>query len=104
MHADGGGLYLRVTSGSGSVLNRYWIFRYADRTTRKDRQLGLGSLNTVSLAQARMAARECRELLLARKDPVEHRRAQHAATALAGAKVMTFDECRDAYIAAHRPS
>ena len=102
MHADGGGLYLRVTVGTNGVVSRYWLFRYADRRTGKDRQLGLGPLGTVSLAQARSGARECREQLLAGLDPVEQRRAQRASNALAAAKAMTFDACRDAYIAAHR--
>src|SRR5215470_9100609 len=102
MHADGGGLYLRVTAGKDGALSRYWLFRYADRRTGKDRQLGIGPLDTVSLAAARAAARECREQLLAGLDPVEQRQAQRATTALVDAKAMTFDACRDAYIATHR--
>jgi integrase len=101
-HADGGGLYLRVTAGKDGALSRYWLFRYADRRTGKDRQLGIGPLDTVSLASARAAARQCREQLLAGLDPVEQRHAQQAATTLADAKAMTFDACRDAYIATHR--
>jgi integrase len=107
MHPDGGGLYLRVTAGKEDedgtrTLNRYWLFRYAHRSTGKDRQLGLGPLDTVTLAAARAAARECREQLLAGLDPVEQRRAQRASNALADAKTMTFDQCSDAYLAAHR--
>jgi integrase len=107
MHPDGGGLYLRVTEGKedergARSLNRYWLFRYAHRSTGKDRQLGLGPLDTVTLAAARATARECREQLLAGLDPVEERRAQRASNALAEAKAMNFDQCRDAYIAAHR--
>jgi hypothetical protein len=103
MHPDGGGLYLRVTEGKEDkdgtpVLNRYWLFRYAHRSTGKDRQLGLGPLDTVTLAAARAAG----EQLLAGLDPVEQRRAQRASNALADAKAMTFDQCRDAYITAHR--
>jgi integrase len=64
--------------------------------------LGLGPLDTVTLAAARAAARQCREQLLAGLDPVEQRRAQRASNALADAKTMTFDQCRDAYLAAHR--
>src|SRR5262249_1119557 len=67
-----------------------------------DRQLGIGPLDTVTLAAARAAARECRELLLADLDPVEQRNARRVSNALAAAKTMTFDQCRDAYIAAHR--
>jgi Arm DNA-binding domain len=100
-HLDGGGLILRVTPGSDGVLNRYWLFRYADRTDGRDRQLGLGPLHTVSLAQARAAARECRELLRAGNDPIAARRSQEASQALADSKMMTFDKCADAYIAAH---
>jgi hypothetical protein len=102
MHADGGGLYLRVTAGANGVVSRYWLFRYADRRTSKDRQLGIGPLDTVSLTQARSEARKCREQLLAGLDPVEQRRAKRASNALAAAKAMTFDASRDAYIAAHR--
>jgi integrase len=107
MHPDGGGLYLRVTEGSEDedgtrIFNRYWLFRYAHRGTGKDRQLGLGPLATVTLIAARAAARQCREQLLAGSDPVEQRRAQRASNALADAKAMTFDQCRDAYITAHR--
>ena len=48
MHADGAGLYLRVTEGKpgedgDTILNRYWLFRYKQRGTRKDRQLGIGT-------------------------------------------------------------
>jgi integrase len=38
------------------------------------------------------------------RDPVEHRRAQEASQALASTKAKTFDECRAAYIAAHKPA
>jgi integrase len=109
MHPDGGGLYLRVTEGKQDgdatpTLNRYWLFRYRQRGTRKDRQLGIGPLDTVTLAVARAAARECRGQLLAGLDPVDQREAQRASKAAADAKAMTFDACRDAYIAAHRSS
>ena len=35
-------------------------------------------------------------------DPIEARRASKAATAIAGAAAMTFNQCREAYIKAHR--
>jgi integrase len=106
MHPDGAGLYLRVTEGKEAedgtrTFNRYWLFRYKQSGTRKDRQLGIGSLDTVTLATARNAAKQCREQLLAGLDPKEQRDAQRASQAVAEAKAMTFDECRDAYIASH---
>jgi integrase len=106
MHPDGGGLYLRVTEGKEDeggtrILNRYWLFRYAHRGSGKDRQLGLGPLGTVTLIAARAAARQCREQLLAGLDPVEQRKSHRASNAVADARAMTFDQCRDAYIGAH---
>uniref|UniRef100_UPI0025B6D0BE Arm DNA-binding domain-containing protein n=1 Tax=Turicimonas muris TaxID=1796652 RepID=UPI0025B6D0BE len=54
MHADGNGLYLRVRGNSKS-----WIFRY--RANGKLHDVGLGSLNDISLAQARFRLKEYRE-------------------------------------------
>jgi integrase len=47
-------------------------------------------------------ARECREQLLRGQDPIAARRTQEASQAHADAKAMTFSQCADAYIAAHR--
>ena len=50
-HSDGSGLYLRVRkSGSKS-----WIFQH--RKNGKYREIGLGSFDMVSLADARMKAK-----------------------------------------------
>ncbi len=46
MLADGNGLYLQVTRANA----RSWIFRYYRNS--KSREMGLGSLNAVSLAGA----------------------------------------------------
>jgi len=48
--SDGGGLYLRVTSPDA----RSWVFRYG--RDGKERYMGLGSLNAVSLSEARARA------------------------------------------------
>jgi hypothetical protein len=47
MYADGAGLYLQVT-GTGA---KSWIYRYSIRG--KAREMGLGSLSAVSLADMR---------------------------------------------------
>jgi integrase len=66
--SDGGGLYLRVaTYGSKS-----FVFRYMVRGRARD--MGLGPVHTVSLAEARQAALDARKLLRAGKDPIEERR------------------------------
>jgi hypothetical protein len=58
MYCDGGGLYLNVRD-SGS---RSWIFRYRERGTSKQRDLGLGSAGRdgVTLEDARDRASELR--------------------------------------------
>jgi len=100
MHADGGGLYLQVTAGPDQAMRRSWIYRYA--TGSKERHMGLGSLADVGLAIARQKAADARKLRLAGQDPIDAKRASKAALAKAAATAMTFDACRDAYIAAHR--
>jgi integrase len=110
MHADGGGLWLQV-SGDDDSLNRSWLFRFATGETvvskngkerSRERQMGLGSLDTVTLAEARQRAAECRKMREHGVDPIEARRAQRATQAIAAAKALTFDQCSDAYINAHR--
>jgi integrase len=92
---DGGGLYLQV-SNTGT---KSWLFRY--KVGGRSRYMGLGSLGTVSLAKARELASECRRLRLQHIDPIDHRNGVRATARLDAAKAMAFDECRDAYLAAH---
>ena len=68
-HRCDAGLYLQV-SKSGS---KSWLFRFKSPLTTKQREMGLGSLNTISMAQARELAVECRRLVLAGLDPIEER-------------------------------
>src|SRR5258708_22263247 len=95
MHGDGGGLYLRI-AGNG----RSWIFRFAGGGRSHD--LGAGPFPEVSLTDARARAFEFRQALARGVDPLAQRREQRAtARAEAAAKVMTFNECAQAYIRAH---
>jgi len=93
-HADGGSLYLRVVGNS-----RGWIFRYSIHG--KTRDMGLGSVATISLAAARKLAAKYRALLEEGFDPIEQRRGQRAAQRIAAAKNLTFDECAREYIKEH---
>jgi integrase len=95
-YGDGGGLWLQV-SASGS---KSWIFRFT--LSKRQREMGLGAVHTVTLPEARAKAKECRLILLEGKDPLESRNASKLAEALERAKMMTFDQCAEAYIAAHR--
>lgn len=89
-HADGGGLYLLVTpAGSAS-----WVFRFT-RQGRK-REMGLGSAQTFTLAEARERAREARKVLAEGLDPIENRRAARAIVA------RTWGEAVDDFITTHR--
>src|SRR5690348_13716584 len=96
LRGDGGGLYLQVsTTGTKS-----WVFRY--KVGNRSRYMGLGSLITVGLSEARDLAAEARRLRLQHVDPIDHRDGVRAAALLDAAKALSFDECRDAYIAAHK--
>lgn len=97
-YGDGAGLYLQVSSTG----TKSWIFRYS--RGGKERQMGLGPLHTVSLAEAREAARGCRSILLAGGDPLEKRKAEQLVDALERARAVTFDDCATSYITAHRDS
>ncbi|MBM3572872.1 MAG: DUF4102 domain-containing protein [Alphaproteobacteria bacterium] len=98
LYADGGGLYLQVASATA----RSWIFRYRAPGKKTPRDLGLGSLATVTLAAARDAARDARALLKAGRDPVEARKEAKAKANLDAARAMTFKACAQAYIEAHK--
>jgi integrase len=65
-YGDGGGLWLQVSNGGDG---KSWLFKYTDRRTRKPTNMGLGSLNTVNLSEARDKALACRKLLDGGKDP-----------------------------------
>jgi hypothetical protein len=95
-YGDGGGLWLQVARGG----SKSWVFRWA--RAGKQREMGLGGAHTVSLADARAKARVCRQLLLDGLDPIEVREAADRAKGLERARAMTFDQCGEAYIAAHR--
>src|SRR4051794_23823536 len=89
--ADGGGLYLEIAkSGAKS-----WVFRYQIRGRRRD--MGLGSVKTFGLAEARERALEARRAVARGIDPIETRRAERGAAAVATAKSMTFAQCAAAY-------
>ena len=97
--ADGFGLWLQYTPKYES---RSWLFRY--RFDGTDRQMGLGSTITTSLAEARKRAQEVRDLIARGADPKVNRDAARERRKAEAAKRKTFKECADAYIAANRPS
>ena len=96
MYPDGAGLYLQVTGDAA----KSWILRYSLRG--KAREMGLGTVRKVGLAEARRKAADCHRLLDDHIDPIEHRRQRRSEAALAAAKTVTFKEAAATYIASHR--
>jgi integrase len=100
MYADGAGLYLQVTGDGAAHVAKSWIYRFTLRG--RAREMGLGSLATFGLAQARVKAAECRRLTYEGIDPIDARRSARIAAALDLAKSLTFTDCAEQYIGAHR--
>ena len=93
LYGDGNNLYLQIApSGAKS-----WSFRFMVRG--RAREMGLGPVALISLAEARVRAIECRRLLLDGIDPIEHRLTQREAKTVRG---KTFADCAEAYIEAHQ--
>ncbi len=115
MHSDGGGLYLCIArGGTKSWIYRFWVPErdgmtgelVIDPTTKKRsgrvREMGLGSCITVSLAEARERALECRKLREKDIDPIDAREAAKRQAALERVKALKFKDAAAAYMAAHR--
>ena len=92
-HADGDGLYLVVDEGGG----KRWVYLF--RLAGKRREMGLGPLRMVSLAQARELAGKARAMAAQGIDPVEARQAALPSPEPAQVcKVETFADVADAFM------
>lgn len=87
---DGHGLILRVDAHG----NKSWVQRIVIQGKR--RELGLGSVDFVSLAEARVAAYENRKLARAGGDPLQDKRAQR--------EIQTFEEAARAIYEMLKPT
>ena len=94
LHADGGGLYLRV----GPTGAKSWIFRFM--MVGQSHDMGLGAYKTIALAEARELAREARKKLLAGDNPIEVRARERRQKT--EAKNLSFEECVQRYIDANK--
>ena len=101
MYADGAGLYLRIGPNGA----KSWIFRYTDGKTasggQRLRDMGLGPLHTLGLAEARERARQQRLLRLDGANPIEARRHERDAARVAEA-ATTFRQIAERYITSHQ--
>src|SRR6202022_3200665 len=98
MHHDGGGLYLQVSAGGA----KSWIYRFT--LDGRAREMGLGPVHAIPLAEARKRAAECRRMRVDGIDPIEARSTHRGWKKLEAAKAITFDTCAAAYLAAHNTS
>lgn len=89
-HADGGGLYLRITAQGA----RAWVFMTVRAGKRVE--IGLGAASAVSLAAARRTAGEMREASVTGNDP---RTVLAAKQEQAAPVIPTFGEFAESYIA-----
>jgi integrase len=94
-YGDGDGLWLHVSKPGRA----HWHLHYGPRTGQ--RVMSLGSVDQVSLAEARELAGAARKLIVKGIDPLDQRREQQAAAEIAAARAVTFAEAVDAYIASH---
>jgi len=92
IYNDGGGLNLQVTSATA----KSWIFRYGNK------YLGLGSAFVVSLQEARDLAHECRRQRQQGIDPIAAKHAKKTQAKLEAAKLVTFKDCAESFIAANQ--
>ncbi len=99
-HSDGGGLYLSI-SGNGAQMRRRWVFMF--RWQGKQREMGLGSVNSVPLAKARELAAGCRLSLAEGRNPLDERREREEAEQRERDGRRTFAEVADELLAAKLP-
>lgn len=96
MYADGAGLYLRVTKEG----TKSWVFRFM--LNGRPRWMGLGPFSLIGLHEARGKALDAQRLHHQRIDPIDTRRAVREQDRLRTARAMTFKQCAEHYIKAHR--
>ena len=94
-HADGEGLYLLVDGGGA----KRWVFLFrwkapGEKGPGKLREMGLGGLSAVSLADAREKAAAARQVLANGRNPIDERKAAEAARQSA----TTFGAFADALV------
>jgi integrase len=97
---DGGGLMLQATpTKTKGTVTKAWLLRY--QIDKRERYMGLGSANIISLAEARSLAHEARRLLARGIDPISHRDAERAAIRVAELHTATFRQVLDQLLDSH---
>jgi integrase len=106
LYPDGHGLYLRVTP----TLTKNWVYRFSlvGQTLSKNGKqvscdIGLGTLQDVSLVEARDKANLYRKMVRQGIDPRRVRKEAEQEKRLTESKTIIFSECSRLYIEAHKP-
>ena len=94
-HRCGQDLYLQVSKQR----TKSWLYRYKSPTTKKQREMGLGSLNFIGLAEARKLAADYKRLVISGRDPIEERKQSQIQNQLDRVRNLTFKEIAEACIA-----
>jgi integrase len=94
-YADGGGLYLHIPRPGA----RYWQFRFM--IDGRAREMGLGPVADISLAEARELATRARAMVRDKRDPLEaKRKAQDEARNATGERQL-FRDAAEEFISLH---
>lgn len=101
-YADGGGLYLRVSKEGkrNSAGVKTWAFLYT--IAGRAREMGLGPVSDISLAEARDLALDLRKQIRQGIDPIDARQKARYARSKEESKRLTFADAAKEYIDAHR--
>ncbi|MBS0277781.1 MAG: integrase arm-type DNA-binding domain-containing protein [Proteobacteria bacterium] len=99
-YGDGGCLYLYIKSDGKSRYSRAWVYRF--KLNGQRREMGLGPVALVSLADARIKTLEYRKMHLEGIDPIEVRKAKREQAKIDRKGGVTFRACAERYIASHK--
>jgi integrase len=92
-YGDGQGLYLQVSPGG----YKSWVLRYTCNGRRRD--MGIGPIHIVSLAEARIEAQEAHKLIRALIDPIDERNKTKAErTQASQIKRVKFEDAAEAWL------
>lgn len=95
-YSDGNGLYLQISKS----LTKSWLFIY--KLDGKKTEIGLGSIDTTTLADAREQAQNYRKLLASGINPLIEKRKKEQERLLANTLALTFQQCATSYIEMHQ--
>jgi len=103
-YSDGGGLYLQARRhlNGKDGLTKSWLFRFM--IDGRPREMGLGSIDDVSLAEARQLAADYRKHVREGIDPIDRRAAERAKAKAANVERKKFEWCAEKYMSAHSDS